>query len=101
MKPKHALWLFVFLCGALIADGTWTWYWVQRFGPAAEANPLDKALMHLVGVVPAMLITRGIGIGLSVKLYRRESFLLLSFLLGAYTMMVMMHLNALFTFLGQ
>jgi hypothetical protein len=47
-----------------IADGVLTGIGVANFGVEAEGNPLLKSLMIQIGYIPALIITKGLAIGI-------------------------------------
>jgi hypothetical protein len=55
MRPR--LWLAIFIVMQL-ADGILTYAAVERFGPAAEGNPILVSWIMLAGVTPALLAAK-------------------------------------------
>ncbi|MCB0319395.1 MAG: hypothetical protein KDD60_00635 [Bdellovibrionales bacterium] len=47
-----------------ILDGCLTALGMYHFGLHTEGNPILRALMHQVGYIPALLITKGVAIGI-------------------------------------
>jgi hypothetical protein len=67
-----------------IADGLLTVVGVERFGMAAEANPMVALSMILFGPAIALIAAKGIAIGGAVMLYRLSRHALLALLTLMY-----------------
>lgn len=70
-RPSSRLaWLMATLIALQILDGALTFTGMHTFGLAAEGNPLLRTLMEALGLLPALLITKGICIGIVIALYQ-------------------------------
>lgn len=64
-----------------------------RRGLAAEGNPLLRRLMGTLGIIPTLLLTKGLTIGLAVYLWWVDSPLWLSILAIGYSVVVLNNLR--------
>jgi hypothetical protein len=54
-----------------VLDGALTFTGMHTFGLDAEGNPFLRTLMELLGLLPALLITKGVCIGIVIALYQQ------------------------------
>ena len=67
-----------------IADGWLTAFGIERFGMAAEANPVVALSMIFFGPAVALTAAKGVAIGGAVMLYRLSRHMLLALLTLLY-----------------
>ena len=70
VAPSHPDLVFVGLLLVVlqILDGVLTAAGVNVYGIHAEGNPLLRSLMHLIGFLPAIIITKTVCVGFTVYL---------------------------------
>ena len=80
----RALALLALFVGVQIADACLTAFGIDRFGVAAEANPMLALPVILLGPAAALTIAKGVAVGGAVVLYRLSRHLLLATLTVMY-----------------
>jgi hypothetical protein len=81
MNPRTLLATFVAL---QIADGVLTFCGIDRFGTAAEANPLIALGFTVVGPVVALVVAKAIAVASAGLLYHLSRYTLLAGLTMGY-----------------
>jgi hypothetical protein len=69
-ESRGLTWLVAALVALQLLDGALTFTGMQTFGLQAEGNPLLRVLMESLGLIPALIITKGACIGIVVALYK-------------------------------
>ena len=80
----RSVWMVALFAAVQIADATMTLVGVQRFGLAAEGNPLLFMALSTCGVGVTLFGAKSVAIALAVVLHRRSHPLALSLLIVVY-----------------
>lgn len=83
-SQPRALALLALFVGVQVADACLTAFGINRFGLAAEANPMLALALTLVGPAAALTIAKGAAVAGAVVLYRFSRHLLLALLTVMY-----------------
>ena len=83
-SQTRALALLALFVSVQIADALLTAFGIDRFGVAAEANPMLALPVILFGPAAALTIAKGVAVGGAVVLYRLSRHLLLATLTVMY-----------------
>ena len=83
-SQTRALALLALFVSVQIADACLTAFGIDRFGVAAEANPMLALPVILLGPAAALTIAKGVAVGGAVVLYRLSRHLLLATLTVMY-----------------
>jgi hypothetical protein len=86
----HALVLLALFVCVQIADGCLTAFGIDRFGMAAEANPLIALGLVVVGPAVALTFAKGVAVAGAVMLYRLSRHSTLAVLTVMYMVMAIM-----------
>ena len=81
--------LALFVC-VQIADASLTAFGINRFGAAAEANPMLALPIIAFGPVAALIVAKGVAVGGAVMLYRLSRQLLLAMLTVMYVVVAIL-----------
>ncbi len=83
-SQTRALALLAVFVSVQIADASLTAFGINRFGVAAEANPMLAVPIIVFGPVAALIVAKGVAVGGAVMLYRLSRQLLLATLTVMY-----------------